>query len=212
MDGYLFRFVTQSGKGRGCGGLGGGFMRRRRYACTTRASVCCTTYALHCALAHRLARRERVASSEPHGIPALQAEVAAPHWHGRVFRFRTGHDEAIRRPILPRDRVAEEAPGVPAGAAGAAERRGALGRRRWQQPHYSGRHVVKPETEANMKYGAWGLILGAAVATIVGFNWGGWTTRGTSQQMTDTALLTARRRSASRNSARGRPSNRGSRN
>jgi hypothetical protein len=51
---------------------------------------------------------------------------------------------------------------------------------------------VKPETEVKMKYGAWGLILGAGVATIVGFNWGGWTTRGTSQQMTDAALLTAR--------------------
>ncbi len=51
---------------------------------------------------------------------------------------------------------------------------------------------VKAETEVKMKYGAWGLILGAGVATIVGFNWGGWTTRATSQQMTDAALLTAR--------------------
>jgi hypothetical protein len=42
------------------------------------------------------------------------------------------------------------------------------------------------------KYGIWGLILGAGIAMIVGFNWGGWTTRGTSQQMTDAALLTAR--------------------
>ena len=51
---------------------------------------------------------------------------------------------------------------------------------------------MKPETEVKVKYGVWGLILGAGVATIVGFSWGGWTTRGTSQQMTETALLTAR--------------------
>ena len=51
---------------------------------------------------------------------------------------------------------------------------------------------MKPETEVKVKYGAWGLILGAGVAMIVGFNWGGWTTRGTTQQMTDQALLAAR--------------------
>ena len=51
---------------------------------------------------------------------------------------------------------------------------------------------VKPETEVKVKYGVWGLILGAGAATIIGFNWGGWTTRGSSQQMTDAALLAAR--------------------
>jgi hypothetical protein len=51
---------------------------------------------------------------------------------------------------------------------------------------------VKPETEVKLKYGGWGLILGAGIATIVGFNWGGWTTRGTSQQMTEAALLSTR--------------------
>ena len=51
---------------------------------------------------------------------------------------------------------------------------------------------MKPETEVKAKYGVWGLILGAGIATIVGFNWGGWTTRGTSQQMTDAALLATR--------------------
>ena len=51
---------------------------------------------------------------------------------------------------------------------------------------------MKPETEVKAKYGVWGLILGAGVATIVGFNWGGWTTSGTSQQRTDAALLAAR--------------------
>lgn len=51
---------------------------------------------------------------------------------------------------------------------------------------------MKPETEVKMKYGGWGLALGAGAAMIVGFTWGGWTTRGTSQQTTDAALLTAR--------------------
>ena len=51
---------------------------------------------------------------------------------------------------------------------------------------------MKPETEVKLKYGGWGLVLGAGIATIVGFNWGGWTTRGTSQQMTEAALLSTR--------------------
>ncbi len=48
------------------------------------------------------------------------------------------------------------------------------------------------ETGVKLKYGIWGLILGAAAAMLVGFNWGGWTTRGTSQQMMDAAVLTTR--------------------
>jgi hypothetical protein len=51
---------------------------------------------------------------------------------------------------------------------------------------------MKAETEVKIKYGVWGLILGAGAAMIVGFNWGGWTTRGTSQEMTEAALLTTR--------------------
>jgi hypothetical protein len=51
---------------------------------------------------------------------------------------------------------------------------------------------MKPETEVKVKYGVWGLILGAGTAMIVGFNWGGWTTRGTSQEMSEAALLTTR--------------------
>lgn len=51
---------------------------------------------------------------------------------------------------------------------------------------------MKPETELKVQYGAWGLVIGAAGAMIVGFNWGGWTTRGTSNQMTEAAVLTTR--------------------
>ena len=51
---------------------------------------------------------------------------------------------------------------------------------------------MKPETEAKLNYVGWGLILGAAGAMLIGFTWGGWTTRGTSQQTTEAAVLTAR--------------------
>ena len=48
------------------------------------------------------------------------------------------------------------------------------------------------ETEIKMKYGVWGLILGAGAAMIIGFNWGGWVTGGKSQATTDAALLSTR--------------------
>lgn len=51
---------------------------------------------------------------------------------------------------------------------------------------------MKVENELKLKYGIWGLVAGAAGAMIIGFSWGGWTTRGTSQGMTDTALLSTR--------------------
>jgi hypothetical protein len=51
---------------------------------------------------------------------------------------------------------------------------------------------MKPETAAKVKYGVWGLILGAVIVIIIGFAWGGWTTRGTSQLMTEAAVLTTR--------------------
>jgi hypothetical protein len=51
---------------------------------------------------------------------------------------------------------------------------------------------MKPETGSKVKYGVWGLIIGAAGAMIIGFNWGGWTTRGTSQATTDAAVLATR--------------------
>ena len=33
---------------------------------------------------------------------------------------------------------------------------------------------MKPETEGKIKYGVWGLIVGAVIAMIIGFAWGGW--------------------------------------
>ena len=51
---------------------------------------------------------------------------------------------------------------------------------------------MKPETAEKVKYGVWGLILGAVIAMIIGFAWGGWKTRGTSQEMADAAVLTTR--------------------
>ncbi len=48
---------------------------------------------------------------------------------------------------------------------------------------------MKPETKAKIKYGVWGLICGAVIAMIIGFGWGGWSTRGTTQKMTAEAVL-----------------------
>ncbi len=48
---------------------------------------------------------------------------------------------------------------------------------------------MKPETAGKVKFGVWGLICGAIIAMIIGFGWGGWSTRGTTQKMSDQALL-----------------------
>ena len=48
---------------------------------------------------------------------------------------------------------------------------------------------MKPETSGKVKFGVWGLICGAVIAMIIGFAWGGWTTKGTTQKMTDEAVL-----------------------
>ena len=48
---------------------------------------------------------------------------------------------------------------------------------------------MKPETAGKVKYGIWGLVLGALVAMIVGFSWGGWTTASEAQTMNDEAVL-----------------------
>jgi hypothetical protein len=43
-----------------------------------------------------------------------------------------------------------------------------------------------------VKYGIWGLIVGAIIAMIVGFVWGGWTTMGTAKTMSKEAVLASR--------------------
>ena len=48
---------------------------------------------------------------------------------------------------------------------------------------------MKPETEGKIKYGIWGLIVGAVIAMLIGFIWGGWKTAGTTQTMTEEAVL-----------------------
>ena len=51
---------------------------------------------------------------------------------------------------------------------------------------------MTPVTAGKVKYGVWGFICGAIIATILGFAWGGWTTRGTTQRMGEEAVLAAR--------------------
>jgi hypothetical protein len=51
---------------------------------------------------------------------------------------------------------------------------------------------MKPETETKLTWGGWSAVAGAAAAMIVGFNWGGWTTQGKTQQMTEAAVLNTR--------------------
>jgi len=48
---------------------------------------------------------------------------------------------------------------------------------------------MKPETAGQVKYGDWGFICGAIITMIIGFALGGWTTRGTTQKMSDEAVL-----------------------
>ena len=48
---------------------------------------------------------------------------------------------------------------------------------------------MKPETKGKVTYGVWGLIVGAVIAMIIGFAWGGWKTSGTAKTMTEEAVL-----------------------
>jgi hypothetical protein len=48
---------------------------------------------------------------------------------------------------------------------------------------------MKPETEGKIKYGVWGVVVGAVIAMIIGFAWGGWTTSSTTKTMTEEAVL-----------------------
>jgi hypothetical protein len=48
---------------------------------------------------------------------------------------------------------------------------------------------MKPETAGKIKFGVWGLIVGAVITIIIGFAWGGWTTFRTTQKMSEQAVL-----------------------
>ena len=48
---------------------------------------------------------------------------------------------------------------------------------------------MKPETGKKVKFGVWGFVCGAVITMIIGFGWGGWTTAGTTQKMSDEAVL-----------------------
>jgi hypothetical protein len=48
---------------------------------------------------------------------------------------------------------------------------------------------MKEEMKGKLTYGFWGLVCGAVVAMVIGFNWGGWSTSGTSQKKSDVAVL-----------------------
>jgi hypothetical protein len=48
---------------------------------------------------------------------------------------------------------------------------------------------VKPETVGKIKIGFWGLVGGAVIAMVIGFNWGGWSTSSTTQKMNGEAVL-----------------------
>ncbi len=48
---------------------------------------------------------------------------------------------------------------------------------------------MKTESQSKIKYGVWGVIVGAIIVMITGFAWGGWSTSGTTQKMTDAAVL-----------------------
>jgi len=47
---------------------------------------------------------------------------------------------------------------------------------------------MKAETAGKVKFGVWGLIIGAIITMIIGFGWGGWTTAGTTQKMSEEAV------------------------
>ena len=51
---------------------------------------------------------------------------------------------------------------------------------------------MKGETSARLKYGGWGFAIGAVIAMVIGFTWGGWLTASSSKEKTDQAVLASR--------------------
>lgn len=50
---------------------------------------------------------------------------------------------------------------------------------------------MKAETTGKVKFGVWGLVIGAVIVMTIGFAWGGWVTQSTAQKMSDEAVLTS---------------------
>jgi len=50
---------------------------------------------------------------------------------------------------------------------------------------------MKAEMEGKIQYGIGGLVGGAVIAMVIGFSWGGWSTAGASQKLTENAVLTS---------------------
>jgi len=51
---------------------------------------------------------------------------------------------------------------------------------------------MTPVTNAKVVYGFWGIVFGASITMIIGFNWGGWTSASTTQKMNEEAVLASR--------------------
>ena len=48
------------------------------------------------------------------------------------------------------------------------------------------------QRSTQLKFGGWGLALGAVAAMIIGFSWGGWVTASTADKMSGEAVLASR--------------------
>lgn len=48
---------------------------------------------------------------------------------------------------------------------------------------------MKTESTAKLKYGGWGVAIGAVVVMIIGFSWGGWVTAKTANKMSEDAVV-----------------------
>ena len=48
---------------------------------------------------------------------------------------------------------------------------------------------MKAELEGKIKYAVWGVIGGAVVAMFIGFSWGGWSTAGATQKISEQAVV-----------------------
>jgi len=50
---------------------------------------------------------------------------------------------------------------------------------------------MSPDAYAKLTGGIWGFVAGAGIAMMIGFMWGGWSTSGTTQKMSEQAVLSS---------------------